>query len=282
MNGTDDWYDVDATVDDAYRIVEGGHYGQFLVPGSDRALVVDAGVGVGDLRGLVDGCVDVPTTLLLTHSHWDHIGNAARFDDVRVHDAERASDGSVSIDGLTDEFVHRPEQFVESWREDGNEFPERFDPEAYEIPTVDETTAVEDGDRIDLGDRTLEVLHTPGHSAGHLSLLDREAGVLYGGDVVHIDTGVYAHFENSDVRAFHETFERLVDLRDDGEFEVLHTSHNPTFVDDLSILDKLKQGIGRILDGEAEPEPVDTAWGPAHRYEFDGSPVVTKRSVGRE
>jgi glyoxylase-like metal-dependent hydrolase (beta-lactamase superfamily II) len=280
MNATDDWYDVRATADGGLRIVEGGHYGQFLVPGRDRALLVDAGVGVGDLRRLVADRVDVPVTLLLTHAHWDLIGNAAQFDDVRVHDAERAPGGGVAVDGPTDEFVHRPAEFAETWLAEGRSFPDDFDPETYEIPPVESARPVEGGDRIDLGDRTFEVLHTPGHSPGHLSLLDRDAGVLYGGDVVHLDAGLYAHFERSDLRALRETFARLVALWDDGAFDALHTSHNPTFAGpDLALLDRLRAGLDRILAGDADPALVETPWGPAHRYEFGGSPVLTTTSL---
>lgn len=281
MNRTDDWYDVTETFDGAYRIVEADRYGQFLVPGDERALLVDAGVGVGDLSALVSARVDVPVTLVLTHSHWDHIGNAAGFDDVRIHAAERGPDGRVAIDGLTDEFVHRPAQFVENWLGDGNEFPDGFDHENHAIASTPAET-IAPGDVISLGDRSLEVLHTPGHAAGHVSLLDRGNGVLYGGDVVHFDHGVYAHFEHSDLYAYRDTFARLVDLYDDGAFDAVHTSHNPTMRgDDCSRLAELRDGLDAILAGDVEPERVDTAWGPAHSFEVAGSPVLADTSIGR-
>lgn len=277
MNRTDDWYDVERVTDRGYRIVEGDGYGVYLVVGAERAAVVDAGIGVGDLRGLVDGLVDTPVTLLLTHWHWDHIGAAAAFDDVRISRRDLGPDGRVAVDAHTDEFVHRPGAFVEEWRAAGNGFPDGFDPDAYALDPVADPTPVEPGGSIDLGDRELEYVHAPGHSRGHLAVLDRAEGVLYGGDVVHRETGLYAHFEGCDLAAYRGAFERLADLRDDGAFDVLLTSHNPPLAgDDLALLDRLHDGLGRILDGEAAPERVDTAWGPADRYVVDGSPVVTR------
>jgi hydroxyacylglutathione hydrolase len=54
--------------------------------------------------------------------------------------------------------------------------------EAY---TVDRE--LEDGDEIDLGDRRLRVLHTPGHTGGHICLYAPEERVLLAGDAVHAD-----------------------------------------------------------------------------------------------
>ena len=69
MNATDEWYDVEPYAAGVWRIVEGGLFGLYLVAGEDRALLIDAGAGVGDLRGMVDQLVEVPVTLLLTHGH---------------------------------------------------------------------------------------------------------------------------------------------------------------------------------------------------------------------
>jgi len=41
-----------------------------------------------------------------------------------------------------------------------------------------------EGDVVNLGRYHFEVIHTPGHSPGHISLLDRETGILFGGDLV--------------------------------------------------------------------------------------------------
>jgi glyoxylase-like metal-dependent hydrolase (beta-lactamase superfamily II) len=53
--------------------------------------------------------------------------------------------------------------------------------------------SVADGDTIPLGDRSLEVLYTPGHAAHHVSLIDSGSGALWTGDALGIhlpDVGV--------------------------------------------------------------------------------------------
>lgn len=43
---------------------------------------------------------------------------------------------------------------------------------------------VKDGEMFDLGGKTLEVIFTPGHSYGHIMLLDREKKRLFSGDMI--------------------------------------------------------------------------------------------------
>ena len=54
----------------------------YLVVGSERALLVDAGLGTGDLRGLVEGLIgDRPLDVVITHGHPDHIAAMGQFQD---------------------------------------------------------------------------------------------------------------------------------------------------------------------------------------------------------
>ena len=279
MNATHEWYDVTRLTDRSYRITEADRYGSFLVEGTERSVLIDAGIGVGNLAGLVADLVDTPITLVLTHTHWDHIGAAAQFDDVRVSPTELPSNGRIAIDSLTDEFVERPTQFTDRWTDAGNDFPDGFDPEGYTIEPADATALPADGS-IDLGDRALETVPLPGHSPGHVGLIDPETATLYGGDVIHFDRGLYIHFEDSDIDEYIESFRRLRTLREDGAFETLATSHNESLSGDgLSLIDDLLAGLREIRAGERTAETVETDWGSAHSYRIGDSEVLTSTEV---
>ena len=60
----------------------------WLILGERSALLIDAGIGVSPLRPVVEAITDLPVALLLTHSHFDHIGGAHEFADRRMHRAE--------------------------------------------------------------------------------------------------------------------------------------------------------------------------------------------------
>lgn len=62
--------------------------------------------------------------------------------------------------------------------------PKGFDPKAYATRPWKITAYTHDGDRFDLGGRTLEVIATPGHTPDSISLLDRANGLLFIGDTV--------------------------------------------------------------------------------------------------
>lgn len=53
-------------------------------------------------------------------------------------------------------------------------FPDSFNINKYNIPKLDKVNPLQDRDIIALGDRELKVIHTPGHSPGHICLYDVE------------------------------------------------------------------------------------------------------------
>ena len=252
MNPTDEWYDVSRLTDRSYRITEAETYGSFLIEGAVRSVLVDAGIGVGKLAELADGLVETPITLALTHTHWDHIGAAAEFEDVLVAPAELPPDGRIAIDSISGEFADRPAQFAERWLGGGNEFPDGVTPETYTIDPAGAGLLPEDGS-IDLGDRSLEVVPLPGHSPGHVGFLDPETDTLYGGDVPHYGGGLYLQFEGCDLDACIESLARIKELHEAGAFETLVTSHNdPIAGEGLSIVEDLLRG----LEGTGRPTPI--------------------------
>ena len=280
MNRTTDWYQVENLTDHTVQLSEGAPTLPariFVIRGEESTLVTDAGLGIGDLRSLVADLCDSPPRLFLTHSHWDHIGNASQFDDVAINDIERPSNGLVAIDSLTDEFTERPRAFTERFLADGGRFPDVFEPDEYEISPRPDVDGISDGHEFDLGERRLEAIHTPGHSPGHTVLLDRDSGILYGGDIIHFDLGLYVHFDDCDLVDLEASLSGLVDLFESGAYDTLLTCHNPPVRGaDLSILQRLQTGLEALLDGELAFREVETDYGPAHAYDIDGSTVLTK------
>lgn len=129
----------------------------YLVTGSERALLIDAGMSTGDLRSYVKALIgDLPLDVCITHGHPDHIAAMGQFQaecDVYMHH------GDLPL-------VQR--------------FQERLH---YEID-LDNIQHVDEGFTFDLGDRQLTVYHLPGHSKGCLVLLDETNGILISGDAI--------------------------------------------------------------------------------------------------
>ena len=68
---------------------------------------------------------------------------------------------------------------------------------------------LEHGDPIDLGGRVLEVFHTPGHSPGGVSFLDRQARALFVGDLLYHGR-MYVFLPTSDPAEFRSSLQRVV------------------------------------------------------------------------
>jgi glyoxylase-like metal-dependent hydrolase (beta-lactamase superfamily II) len=90
-----------------------------------------------------------------------------------------------------------------------------------------------DGDRIELGGRTLTVLHTPGHSPDGISLLEEREGLLFADDAFNAGS-IYAHFPDSDVDALDATARRLSDLA--GDVKLIFTHHYGRPLADVGVL----------------------------------------------
>jgi glyoxylase-like metal-dependent hydrolase (beta-lactamase superfamily II) len=269
VNATDEWYDVANPEPGVWTVTEGGKFGSQIVVGDERALLIDAGAGIGDLRGMVEQLVDVPVTLLLTHAHWDHVGNGHRFEDVIAHPL--AHDGGRVV---PEPLSLTPAEWAQNWQADGNALPDGFDPEGFELQPVTGIDSVYPGTAIDLGGRTVELLATPGHAAEGLSVLDRRTGSVFVSDVVHTDYDCYAHFPGGDLRAYRATLSVLVDLFDGGAFETVYFSHVPPLSgDEFSLVREYRNAFGAIL---ADELPFDKLGGehPARRYRVTGNEIL--------
>lgn len=201
----DDWFTVERLDADTFAVSEYRHWEEthfYLVCGRERALLIDTGLGVADLRAAVEELTDLPVTAAVTHVHWDHIGGLRRFPDFCAPAAE--------ADWLRGDFP-LPIAAVRRMLAERCELPDGFDAESYELFRGEPARLLADGDVIDLGGRRLEALHTPGHSPGHLCFWEAERGYLFTGDLAYRGT-LYANYPSTDPQAYLASLERVAAL----------------------------------------------------------------------
>ena len=202
-----EWFDVYRLTEGTYAIYEPNQFEEamsYLVEGTERAVLIDAGNGIGNLREVAEALTDLPLSMVLTHEHYDHVGAAWRFESVAAYDnaaslarlAEGRSTESLQR-YVTDEYLWKP-------------LPEGWDPSTWTIPPLEPTELLHDGDVIDLGGRRLEVIYTPGHSPGSMCLLDGANRLLFTGD--HFFPGpLYAFPDDVDLDDYKASNQRLVE-----------------------------------------------------------------------
>ena len=81
------------------------------------------------------------------------------------------------------------------------DLPEEFCVNNYEFFQGIPTKVLTDHDIIDIGGREIEVLHTPGHSPGHLCFWESRRGYLFTGDLVYKDI-LFAYYPSTDPEAY--------------------------------------------------------------------------------
>ncbi len=88
------------------------------------------------------------------------------------------------------------------------DLPENFDIDTYTVFQGTPTRMIEDGDVIDLGGRRIEVIHTPGHSPGHMCFWEKEKGYLFTGDLVYKGT-LFAYYPSTDPEDYLKSLEKI-------------------------------------------------------------------------
>ena len=84
------------------------------------------------------------------------------------------------------------------------------------------TRSLRDDDVIDLGGRKITVIHTPGHSPGHMCFWEAELNSLFTGDLVYKDT-LFAYFPSTDPQAYLKSLKRVAALPARKIFPSHHT-----------------------------------------------------------
>lgn len=74
------WFTVTRISESVWRIDDHGRDNIYLVEGSEKALLIDTGTGVGDLKGLAASLTDRPVLVVNTHAHPDHCAGNHQFD----------------------------------------------------------------------------------------------------------------------------------------------------------------------------------------------------------
>lgn len=211
-----DWFSIDKADEKTYIISEYRHWEEthcYLLIGDDKCLLIDTGLGICNIHDEIVKLTDKPVAAVATHIHWDHIGGHKYFPEFYAHGEE--------LSWLNGEFPLSAET-VKGMVIDRCDLPEGFDVSTYSMFQGKPTRILKDGDLIDIGGRIIEVLHTPGHSPGHMCFWEKERGYLFTGDLVYKGT-LFAYYPSTDPAAYLNSLEKIAALPADRVFPAHHS-----------------------------------------------------------
>ena len=253
-----DWFEVYRVDPDVYAIYEPRQWQEvisYLIVGRQRALLFDTGMGIAELGAVVSALTDRPVVVLNSHSHHDHVGGNHAFTRVLALDLPYTRDharGSPHGD-VAGEVA--PSALCSA-------LPAGFDSATYRIRPWRVTGLVHDGSRIELGDRSLEVVRVPGHAPDAMALRDEAHGLLFTGDTFY-EGPIYVFGSGADFGAYARSVERLAALAPPPR--KLLTAHNVA-ASDPHFLAPLRDAVRAIASGAA----AGTRDSALVTYAFDG------------
>lgn len=234
------WFDVREPETGIFIIEEPHHVERVksaLVVGDESAILIDTGMGVADIRNVVENLTEKPVTVVNSHAHWDHVGGNHLFEHVLIHPAE--------ADDLRKGYSNARMRGWFGLSSLTGPLPDDVDLDCLEIRPSIATGLLHESQTFDLGNRTLEVLHCPGHSPGGIVLLDRANGILFSTDVAY--AGHLYAYAGAWLPLYHASLTRLAGLVPD--LRVLYPSHNEWSISP-SLLPRMVNLLARVIEGE--------------------------------
>jgi glyoxylase-like metal-dependent hydrolase (beta-lactamase superfamily II) len=239
----DPWFEVYKIRPGVFAIYEPHQFEEvisYLVIGSEKALLFDTGMGISNIKAVVDGLTGLPVSVLNSHTHNDHVGDNWRFtvvygmptDFTRMNAKGSTADAQAEL---------AAGQICGS-------LPPGFDAKSYRTRAFHISQWLHDGDKINLGNRTLEVISTPGHTPDSIALLDERNGLLFTGDTFYLGP-IYLYRPETDLDAYVVSVKRLAELA--PRLKLLLPAHNVP-VAEPSYLPRVLEAIQQVRHGQAK------------------------------
>lgn len=176
------WFSIEAYENDILRFRE-HHIDSYavgdiwLVRGSEMDLAVDTGSGIVPPAPLVESVAGKPVTAVALNWYYDHAGGLHSFSERACHPLEAIELENPYADGSSiGTYLNDTTLWSLPW--------EGYRVVDFKMKPAKPTRLVEDGDRFELGNRTLEVLHVPGRSLGGLAIWEAASGSLFTSDML--------------------------------------------------------------------------------------------------
>lgn len=217
-------YEVKEIYENTYSIKEEGFEGldiyMYLLVGEKKALLIDCGYGIIDLKKIIGEITDKPLITVCTHGHHDHVMGVCQLENTLIHSLDKdvfllntcelvlrmfAKNNALSEYKKCEEF----DSFIEEWVS-----------KAYPLPSF-----IDDIPYFDLGGRKVYWRLIPGHTQVSIALYDEKYGVAFDSDGASRGVWVYL-FESTSLSEYIETLRDYIAFLEEKGVTVRYVAHD--------------------------------------------------------
>ncbi|MCD7820420.1 MAG: MBL fold metallo-hydrolase [Lachnospiraceae bacterium] len=233
-------YQVIPLHDDIYLLDDFFHVHCYLIIGKEKALLIDTGVGVGNLADMVKQITEKEVLLVNTHTHPDHIGNNSLFSSVMISQEDKAL-----YDACASESFKRKSlpPFI---KEVDADFPEDLMEHMIQKDETVDISYLNDKQILSLGQRNVEIIATPGHTQGSLCFYDSASRSLFTGDTICDQSVLLCFEESADLTTYRKSLMKLYHRKE--EIEKIYSAHHKIPLD-ITIVEQYLECVDDVLNG---------------------------------
>lgn len=214
---------------------------QYLVIGDEKACLLDTGCGFGNLREYVETLTDKDYFVILTHGHIDHASGASLFEDKGIYM------------NLLDKELLKVHTAFEVRKEHAKVINETAEiPKSEYNPLFNgELLPLTDGQEFDLGNLTIQAIHTPGHTQGMTMILIKEERTILFGDGCGVSVLILDEYASS----VSEYLDTLLTLKNyENQYDYIIRNHG-TGKSPKDLLDNVIECCKCVINGTDDKYP---------------------------
>lgn len=215
-------------IEPGFYSIEQDFVRSFLFIDHEKILLVDLGMGGNHLLEQIRSRWSLPITVVFTHADMDHVGDAVDFDLRYMHPSEIDYYNSKSTNAVP---------MLPIW----------------------------EGEKIDIGSFTFEVVLMPGHTPGSIALLDRKKRILIGGDTIQYGP-IFMFGSGRNFQSFAASMDKIQGLIE--HIDWIYACHHDLKVPS-GIVKQLIIGANEMMAGNVVGIPEPRFEGKVKKYTVD-------------
>jgi glyoxylase-like metal-dependent hydrolase (beta-lactamase superfamily II) len=238
-----EWFELYAVAPGVTAIYEPFQWQEaisYLIEGDKKALLLDTGNGIDNIAKVVKFLTKKPVSVLNSHSHYDHVGGNYAFENIYGLNTQFTIDRQKGHENARISIEASQQALCKP-------LPNGMTQENHIGRPYQISQFIDDGHIFDLGNRQLQIVHTPGHTPDALVLIDEKNGLMFTGDSYYSGP-IWLYAPETNLTQYQKSLALMIQKSQGIKY--LLPAHNIPLADP-KLLVKTLAGIKSVINGQA-------------------------------